>query len=183
MANMHYTITVAVDPDVLEQWTEHRDSERLPQEARATVRTSSIRDWLMSDIAGHREFLGLQSLDWLANEIEAPSRTTEHLDSRDYWWFVWILYPSSFQASIDDLDRLLRHAREQPQRFGATAEDVRAAYAWDQGCDALDFDIPNVGEGDDPMYVLCSILALRRLVTLAQSHGLPVVHMRYSYRA
>ena len=89
MANMHHTITAAVDAEVLMQWTEHRDTEKLPLAARAALRTCSIRDWLMSDLSAHRSHLGLQSLDWLANETEAPLRTSEHLDSRGYWWFVW----------------------------------------------------------------------------------------------
>lgn len=183
MGNRYWTLTAALTPDALMRWTERMDSVTLPQEARAMVSTESMRDWLMSDIAAHRTRLNLKSLAWLATDAEAPSLTTEHLDSRGYWWFAWVLYRADVQAAIADLNEMLRYAHDHPDRFGATTEEVLAAHAWDEQCDELDFDMPDAsGDGDDPTYVLCSILALRRLLNIAQAQGLPVVHMRFSFR-
>lgn len=166
------------------RWTKHTDCATLIEDARAAVQTSSIKDWLMSEIEADRAHLKLQSLDWLATENQAPSQTTEHLDSRGYWWFVWVLYRTDIQAAIDDLNKIVQHAHDRPARFDASLAELEAAHAWDDGCDELDFDIPDPsGDGDGPTYVLCSILALRRLLNLALSRGLPVVHARFSFRA
>ena len=183
MANMYHSITAAVDSNTLLRWTEHRDREKLAQEAKAILHTSSIRDWLMNEISTFSSTLQLASLDWLATNIEAPSRTTEHLDSGDYWWFVWVLYQRDVLASIDGLSDILHLAQEQPGKFGASAEIVAAAHEWDKTCIETDFEIPNPSsEGDDPIYVLCSVLAFKRLLNIAKSHDLFVVHMQYSYR-
>ena len=184
MSNSHPTLTAAVTPELLMQWTGHADRDRLSQQARAALWTASRSDWLMGDIAAHAAYLGLQSLDWLATEGQAPSRTTEHQDSGGYWWFVWVLYRPEIQAGIEGLNAVLRLAHEQPGRFGAEAADVEAAHAWDAARGATEFDLPDPGgDGDSPAYVLCTLLALRRLLDIALADGLPVVHMRISFRA
>jgi len=177
------TITAALDSSALLKWTEHRDHERLEQEARATLHTESMRDWLMGDISGHCEYLGLTSLDWLATDADAPSRTSEHLGSRGNWWFIWILHRTEVQSSIDGLNAILSLAHEHPGRFGATIDEISAAHDWDAKCQPTDFEMPDPsGDGNDPIYVLCSLFGLRRLLTIAQTEGLTVLHMRYSFR-
>ena len=183
MANLYPTTTAAVDSRVLLEWTEHRDHEKLSRDARAVLDTNSIRDWLMGDISGHCQRLGLKSLDWLASDTEAPSRTSEHLDSQDRWWFVWTLYQSDIQASIEGLDRLVAYFHEYPARFGADAAEISAAHAWDKASGELEFEMPDPSsEGDTPLYVLCTILGFRRLLNFAHANGLNIIHMRYSFR-
>jgi len=157
---------------------------KLMRDAKAVVQTASRRDWLMSDISADRSYLGLTSLDWLASESEAPLCTTEYLDSTSgYWWFVWVLYRTDLHASIEGLGEILRLAQEQPGRFGASAKMVTAVHDWDRGCGEADFDIPDPsGDGDDPTYVLSAIFTFRRLLNIARSQELIVVHMRYSFR-
>lgn len=183
MANLYHSITAVVDSNTLLRWTEHRDRDKLAKEAKAILHTSSIRDWLMNEISTFSSTLQLASLGWLATNIEAPSRTTEHLDSADYWWFVWVLYQADVLASIDGLSSILQFAQKQPGKFGASTDILAAAHDWDKTCGETDFEMPNPSsEGDDPIYVLCSILAFKRLLNIAKSHGLFVVHMKYSYR-
>ncbi len=183
MSTAHHTITAALDSSTLLKCTEHLDHERLEQEARATLYTASRSDWLMGDISAHCEFLGLRSLDWLATEADAPSRTSEHLGSRGYWWYAWTLHRAEVQASIDGLNAILSLAHEQPGRFGASVDEVSAAHDWDASCKPTDFKMPDPsGEGNDPIYVLCSLLGLRRLLTMARTEGLAVLHLRYSFR-
>ena len=179
----HYTITLAVDPEVLVSWTEHKDRDRFRVEAKAVLSTTSLRDWLMSELSAASTYLGLTSLEWLATADEAPVRTTEHQDSRGDWWFVWVLYRDDILASVEGLGQVFRLAQEQPSRFGATAEEVNSALEWDRQSAEGDFKVPNGGDGDDPTFVLCAILALKRLLGLAHTERLCVVHLRYSFRA
>jgi hypothetical protein len=183
MANSYPTVTFAVDPNELLRWTKHLDTDRITRESKAYAFTSSKHDWLMSEISAFSSSLQLSAVSWLATASEAPLRTTEHLDSKGYWWFVWVLYREEIQASIADLDEIIRLAQETPQMFGASPADVSAAINLDSQRDELNFEIPDAsGDGDDPTYVICSILAFRRLLTLAYSNNMTVVHMRYSFR-
>lgn len=182
MGTKYVSLTFAAEPAVVVRWSEHCDRDKLDQEAKGVVYTASLRDWLMSEISAHSSYLELTSLDWLATGSEAPLRTTEHLDSGGDWWFVWILYRADIHASIEGLNKILCLAQEQPSRFGVAAAEVSAAHDWDRGCDETEFEIPDPsGEGEDPTYVLCSLLALRRLLKIADSQGLLVVHMRYAF--
>lgn len=137
----------------------------------------------MSDLSAHRSYLGLTSPEWLTSESEAHRCTTEHLDSDGYWWFVWILYRTDMDSSLEGLGKILRLADEQPGRFGASAEIVSAVKDWDRSSSEADFDFPDPGgDGDDPTYVLGAAFAFRRLLNMARSQKLIVVHMQYSYR-
>lgn len=184
MADTYFTLTLAVDSDALLRWTGHQDRGVLSSEAVALLETGSTRDWLMSEISEASHFLGLTSLDWLATNSEAPSRTTEHLDSSGNWWFVWVLYRDDICDAVQGLGQLLRYAREHLGKFGATDADWREAAERVGKCEGKRFDPPNPNhDGDDPVYVLSVIQALWRLLDLAHTQGIPVVHMRYSYRA
>jgi len=182
MANMYPTLTVAVTHQTLLSWSERRDIDEVRDAAAAVLDTYSIRDWLMSDLSAHRTHLSLNSLNWLVSEIEAKKSSNEYLDSSGRWWFASILYRNDLLPGINDLDAILSLAEREPNRFGADAELVRSAREWDSGCAETAFDIPNVGDGDDPMYVVCTVFALRRLLDFAYSNGLCVLHLQYSFR-
>lgn len=157
--------------------------EKVFAEAKAALSTASLRDWLMNEISAFRSRLGLRSLGWLAPETEVELHTPEQQSSDGYWWFVWTLNHADIQAALEDLEKILQLAETNPQLFGASAAEVRAAFDLDGHRDRLDFEIPdNSGDGNDPTYVLCSLLAFKRLLKLAVSDDLQVVHFRFSHR-
>ena len=182
MADAHYTITAAVTHETLLSLSERLDQNRLKQHSAAFLSTYSSRDWLMSDISAHRSHLSLQSLNWLATEDEAKKNLEEYLDTEGLWWFTSILYRDDLLPGIADLDAILALADREPNRFGADQQIVQQAREWNSGCAATDYDIPNADEGTDPLYVVATIFALRRLLDFAHTNGLCVLHLRYSYR-
>lgn len=183
MGTKHFTFTFVAEPDVVSRWPLSRDMNEFSTEAEASMMTTSLRDWLMSKISTFCSLLELSSLNWLATEHDAKLQTVEQQDSVGNWWFVWVLNDDDIQASLKDLNQILHLANTKPHLFGTSPDEVRAAFDLDSQKDDKDFEVPDhSGEGEDPTYVICSLLALRRLLQLAFEKSMQIVHFRYSFR-